>query len=87
MKGGNLGDFKCLRKALAGKPTVETEGWKETWVGGWEAELRKKPDDQLSLELMTSLGLEPGIRVRSSSAGWSLSWARRGVIIPSRAPH
>lgn len=46
-KRGNLGDFKCLRKALTAKPTEETEGWKEWWMGDQEAELRKMPDDQL----------------------------------------
>lgn len=46
MKRGNLGDFKCLRKALTAKPTEETEGWKEGRVEDQEADLRKRPDDQ-----------------------------------------
>lgn len=46
MKRGNLGDFKCLRKALTAKPAEETEGWKGRWVRNQEAELRKRLDDQ-----------------------------------------
>lgn len=42
MKRGNLGDFKCLRKALTAKPTEETEGWKEGRVEDQEADLRKE---------------------------------------------
>lgn len=42
MKGDSLGDFRCLRKTLTAKPTLETEEWRG-WMGDREAELRKRP--------------------------------------------